>query len=122
MFVQLSGRSKDDAFRIGQEIAQEITAKCPTDVLLKFEKVYFPCLLVTKKRYVGYSLETPQQEPPHLDAKGIEMVRRDQCPATVKMQEKALRILFQTRDCSQVKSYLISQWQKVTSFSLKLFI
>ncbi len=77
VFVELQGRSKEDAFRIGNEIAQEITSKSPADVLLKFEKVYFPCVLVTKKRYVGCSFETLTQ-PPHLDAKGIEMVRRDQ--------------------------------------------
>ena len=115
VFVELQGRSKEDAFRIGNEIAQEITSKSPADVLLKFEKVYFPCVLVTKKRYVGCSFETLTQ-PPHLDAKGIEMVRRDQCPAAMKMQEKALRLLFETRDGSSVKKYLLSQWQKVSIF------
>ena len=113
VFIQLKDRGKDEAFRIGHEIANEITSKSPVDVLLKFEKVYFPCILVTKKRYVGYSYETPSQEIGHLDAKGIEMVRRDQCPATVKLQEKAIRILFESRDCSLVKKYLLSQWDKV---------
>lgn len=41
------------------------------------------------------------------------MVRRDQCPVTVKMQEKALRILFSTCDLSQVKEYLTRQWDKI---------
>lgn len=113
VFILLEGRNREEAFRIGNEIAQEITAKSPVDVLLKFEKVYSPCVLVTKKRYVGFAYESLAQEAPHLDAKGIEMVRRDQCPAAVKMQEKALRILFSTRDCSLVRKYLISQWEKV---------
>ena len=116
MFVELPGRSKEEAFRIGNVIAQEITAKSPADVLLKFEKVYYPCVLVTKKRYVGSSFETVAQ-PPHLDAKGIEMVRRDQCPAAMKMQEKALRLLFETRDGSCVKKYLLSQWEKVSTLA-----
>ncbi len=81
-------------------------------MLLKMEKVYLPCVLVSKKRYVGYAFEdsTPgSTEVPHFDAKGIEVVRRDQCGATVKIQEKALRILFNTKDLSLVKEYLYSQ-------------
>ncbi len=30
-----------------------------------------------RNRYVGYSYESPDQRVPVLDAKGIEMVRRD---------------------------------------------
>jgi DNA polymerase zeta len=113
VFIELAGRTREEAFRLGQEIADSITAKCPGDVVLKFEKVYLPSILVTKKRYVGYSFESPSQKVAHLDAKGIEVVRRDQCLATTKMQEKCLRILFETRDLSQVKSYLYTQWAKM---------
>jgi DNA polymerase zeta len=62
---------------------------------------------------VGFSYESPSQAHAHLDAKGIEMVRRDQCPAVVKMQEQALRILFLSRDLSELKRYLVSQWQSI---------
>ena len=113
MFIHLPGRSKEDAFRIGHEIAEYITSKCPPEVILKFEKVYDPCILVTKKRYVGNSYETEDQIKPHLDAKGIEMIRRDQCPMTMKLQEKVLRIIFETRDMSLVKEYLRHQWYKI---------
>ncbi len=112
VFVHLKGRTKSEAFLIGAEIANEITRKSPMDVLLKMEKVYLPCVLVSKKRYVGFSYEDSKpgsSENPHFDAKGIEVVRRDQCTATVKIQEKALRILFQTKDLSLVKEYLYNQ-------------
>ena len=49
VFVLLRGRSKDEAFKIGEEIANHITSLSPKDVLLKLEKVYKPCILVTKK-------------------------------------------------------------------------
>lgn len=107
------GRTKDEAFAIGNNIAEEITSLSPKGVVLKMEKVYLPSILLSKKRYVGYSYESKEQEEGHLDAKGIEVVRRDQCPATVKIEEKALRILFKTKDVSQVKSYLIDQWTKI---------
>ena len=35
---------------LGQEIASIITEMSPTDVVLKFEKVYLPCVLLSKKR------------------------------------------------------------------------
>lgn len=41
--------------------------------------------LQTKKRYVGYMYESPDQEKPVYDAKGIETVRRDGCPAVAKV-------------------------------------
>jgi DNA polymerase zeta len=112
VFVHLKGRTKADAFRIGAEIAHEITRKSPVDVLLKMEKVYLPSVLVSKKRYVGNAFEDPSPhstEVAHFDAKGIEVVRRDQCGATVKIQEKALRLLFETKDLSIVKEYLYKQ-------------
>ena len=43
--------------------------------------MYLPCVLQTKKRYVGYMYESPDQLEPVFDAKGIETVRRDSCPA-----------------------------------------
>ena len=51
-------------------------------------QVYHPCILQTKKRYVGLMYESPRQSVPTLDAKGIESVRRDTCPAVVKMLEQ----------------------------------
>lgn len=54
-------RSREEAFKIGSEIAREVTASNPPPVTLKFEKVYHPCVLLTKKRYVGYMYESPSQ-------------------------------------------------------------
>lgn len=48
--------------------------------------MYLPCVLQTKKRYVGYMYETLNQKDPVFDAKGIETVRRDGCPAVSKVR------------------------------------
>jgi hypothetical protein len=58
---------------------------CRYAVVLKLEKIYLPCMLVTKKRYVGHAFESPSQVTPIFDAKGIETVRRDNCPAVGKL-------------------------------------
>lgn len=120
LFVLLPGRSKDEAFAIGEEIAEAITKENPFPVKLKMEKVYLPCILQTKKRYVGFMYETIDQKDPVYEAKGIETVRRDGCPAVSKMLEKVLRILFETKDVSLVKSYVCKQFTKLLSGNANL--
>uniref|UniRef100_A0A6P4FM18 DNA polymerase zeta catalytic subunit n=2 Tax=Drosophila rhopaloa TaxID=1041015 RepID=A0A6P4FM18_DRORH len=115
MFVLVPGRNRAEAFRIGEEIAQAVTDMNPQPVKLKLEKVYQPCLLQTKKRYVGYMYETADQGQPVYEAKGIETVRRDGCPAVAKMLEKVLRLLFETQDVSQIKQYVCRQFTKLLS-------
>lgn len=113
LFISLKGRSKEEAFDIGEEIAQAVTESNPRPVKLKFEKVYHPCILLAKKRYVGFKYESRSQKEPDFDAKGIETIRRDGTPAEQKIEEKALKILFRTSDLSKVKSYFQSQCMKI---------
>jgi DNA polymerase zeta len=65
------GRTKDQAFIIGSQIAEAITAANPAPIRLKFEKVYLPSVLVAKKRYVGFKYEHPDDVEPTFDAKGM---------------------------------------------------
>lgn len=104
MFVLLKGRNAEDAYRIGHEIASEITAMNPNPVALRMEKVYHPCFLLTKKRYVGYSYENPKQSKPVFDAKGIETVRRDTCAAVAKTMEQSLKLFFEQQDIYEVQA------------------
>lgn len=52
LFVLLKGASKDEAFRIGKEICERVTAENPKPVKLKFEKV-------KGKRMLLFYLVTP---------------------------------------------------------------
>lgn len=113
LFVYLPGRTKDDAFTIGKEIAEAVTDMNPRPVKLKFEKVYHPCVLIAKKRYVGFKYEHRDQKEPEWDAKGIETVRRDGTPAEQKIEETALKMLFRTADLSQIKAYFQAQCKKI---------
>ncbi|GMY18858.1 DNA polymerase zeta catalytic subunit, partial [Fagus crenata] len=96
LFVLLKGRTVKESFLIGNEIASAITTMNPKPVTLKMEKVYHRCFLLTKKRYVGYSYETPEQTAPVFDAKGIET------------------------DISEVKAYLQRQWTRILSARVSL--
>jgi len=106
LFVELPGRSKEEAFRVGKQIAAYITAQNPPPMELELEKVYLPSMMVAKKRYVGYSYDAPSATP-SLDPKGIEMVRRDGCALLSRVQEKCLRELFETNDLSRVKRFWV---------------
>lgn len=113
LFVHLKGRTREQAFEIGRDMADTITKINPRPIRLKFEKVYHPCVLLAKKRYVGFKYEHTEQKFPEFDAKGIETVRRDGTPAEQKIEEKALKILFRTADLSEVKRYFLGQCQKI---------
>jgi len=113
LFVLLPGRSRHDAFKIGQEIAKKVTEVNPRPVVLQMEKVYQPCCLLSKKRYVGYRYDSPDQSVATFDAKGIETVRRDGVSAVGKMMESVLRTLFESGDLSAVRHYLERQWSKI---------
>lgn len=120
LFVYLKGRTREEAFDIGEEIAKTVTDMNPRPVKLKFEKVYHPCILLAKKRYVGFKYEYREQKEPEFDAKGIETVRRDGTPAEQKIEEKALKILFRTADLSQVKSYFQKQCAKIMQGNISI--
>ena len=120
LFVYLKGRTRNQAFNIGNEIAATVTKMNPRPVKLKFEKVYHPCVLLAKKRYVGFKYESKDQVEPDFDAKGIETIRRDGTPAEQKIEEKALKILFQTSDLSQVKSYFLRQCVKIMTGNVSI--
>ncbi|PSN70266.1 hypothetical protein BS50DRAFT_571548 [Corynespora cassiicola Philippines] len=113
LFIYLKGRTRDEAFTVGEEIAEAVTNINPRPIKLKFEKVYHPCVLMAKKRYVGFKYESRNQQEPEFDAKGIETVRRDGTPAEQKIEETALKILFRTSDLSEVKRYFQSQCTKI---------
>lgn len=113
LFVSLPGRSKDEAFKIGHDIADTVTALNPKPVKLKFEKVYMGCVLMAKKRYVGFKYENPDETEPVFDAKGIETIRRDGFPAQSKIEEVALKMLFRGNDLSEIKAFCRSEWGKI---------
>lgn len=45
LFVLCPGRTKEEAFVIGQQIAERVTNANPPPVKLKLEKIFLPCIL-----------------------------------------------------------------------------
>lgn len=119
LFVRLRGVNCTQAFSIGREIADMITQTSPFPMELQLEKVYDRSILLTKKRYVGRAFDTPGG-PSRLDAKGIEVIRRDGTPIVQKVERKAIETLFNTLDLSQVKSLLYKEFTKIITGKVAL--
>ena len=57
---------------VGQQAADFVTSKFIKPIKLEFEKVYFPYLLISKKRYAGLYWTRPEKYD-KMDSKGIEV-------------------------------------------------
>ena len=86
-----------EAMALGEDAAKYVSEKFIKPIKLEFEKVYFPYLLINKKRYAGlYWTNTVKYDK--MDTKGIETVRRDNCRLVQTLIETSLRMLLIERD------------------------
>ncbi len=114
-----------EAMRLGREAAKWITTHFVKPINLEFEKVYYPYLLMKKKRYAGMQhifcltflslahfciglLWTKPDKYDKLDAKGIETVRRDNCALVKNVINTCLQKILIERDEEAAKKYLWS--------------
>ena len=67
-----------EVMKLGREAAGHVTTRFIRPIKLEFEKVYYPYLLLNKKRYAGLLWTNPNKYD-KIDMKGIESVRRDNC-------------------------------------------
>ncbi|XP_064100710.1 DNA polymerase delta catalytic subunit-like, partial [Macrobrachium nipponense] len=86
-----------EAIVLGQEAAAFVTNFFMTPIKLEFEKVYFPYLLINKKRYAGLYYTRPENFD-RIDCKGIETIRRDNCRFTAELISEVLNIILIQRD------------------------
>lgn len=96
-----------EAMRLGSEAAEAITATFQRPISLEFEKVYFPYLLISKKRYAGLYWTKPEKYD-KMDTKGIETVRRDNCLLVRQVVETCLQKILVQRDVPGAVAYVKS--------------
>ncbi|KAJ3055861.1 DNA-directed DNA polymerase delta [Rhizophlyctis rosea] len=92
------------AMKLGTEAAKYVTEQFIRPINLDFEKVYFPYLLINKKRYAGLYWTKPEKHD-KMDAKGIETVRRDSCRLVSTVIETCLRKILEDRDTKGAEDY-----------------
>ncbi|CAJ0750443.1 19652_t:CDS:2, partial [Entrophospora sp. SA101] len=89
----------------GKKAAKHVTENFIKPINLEFEKIYFPYLLVNKKRYAGlYWTNTEKWDK--LDSKGIETVRRDNCLLVQNVIETSLKKILIDRDIEGAETYV----------------
>ncbi|KAK5644258.1 hypothetical protein RI129_008103 [Pyrocoelia pectoralis] len=97
VMVNFKVKNLEDAMKLGREAAELISQNFVKPIKLEFEKVYFPYLLINKKRYAGlYFTRTDKYDK--MDCKGIETVRRDNCTLVVDVINTCLQKLLICRD------------------------
>ncbi|RDB23547.1 DNA polymerase delta catalytic subunit [Hypsizygus marmoreus] len=89
---------------LGREAADLVTMKFVKPIKLEFEKVYFPYLLISKKRYAGLYWTRPEKYD-KMDSKGIETVRRDNCRLVSTVIETCLHKMLIDRDVKGAEEY-----------------
>ncbi|KAI9893552.1 MAG: DNA-directed DNA polymerase delta [Vezdaea aestivalis] len=94
-----------EAMKIGEEAANFVSGKFINPIKLEFEKVYFPYLLINKKRYAGLYW-TGTEKYDKMDSKGIETVRRDNCRLVQTVIETSLRKILIERDTDGAQEYV----------------
>ncbi|KAG8719881.1 DNA-directed DNA polymerase delta [Ceratobasidium sp. 394] len=104
VMIRFGTRDLESTMALGAEAAEYVTTKFVRPIKLEFEKVYFPYLLINKKRYAGLYWTNPKKYD-KMDTKGIETVRRDNCRLVQTVIETCLRKLLIDRDVKGTEEY-----------------
>ncbi|KAL7112135.1 hypothetical protein ACP275_05G133300 [Erythranthe tilingii] len=105
VMVQFGVSSVDAAMKLGREAADYISSTFINPIKLEFEKVYYPYLLISKKRYAGLYWTNPQKFD-KMETKGIETVRRDNCLLVKNMVTECLNKILIERDIPAAVQYV----------------
>jgi DNA polymerase delta subunit 1 len=105
--VMVNFKTKDlaKAMQMGLDAADMISKTFERPIKLEFEKVYFPFLLISKKRYAGL-IWTNAEKFDKMDTKGIETVRRDNCLLVKNVVTTSLNKLLIDRDVAGALEYV----------------
>jgi len=109
------GTSVADAIQQAKHMEEEINPRLYRNpVFIEYEKVFCPYLLMKKKKYAGFKYE----HDPHkgkVDAKGIVMVRRDNCKLAAETQSKVVDLLLREQDVDKAITYLQGVLEKLVN-------
>uniref|UniRef100_A0A0D9XPV6 DNA polymerase n=1 Tax=Leersia perrieri TaxID=77586 RepID=A0A0D9XPV6_9ORYZ len=105
VMVQFGVSTVEDAMKLGREAAEYISGTFIKPIKLEFEKIYFPYLLISKKRYAGLYWTNPEKFD-KMDTKGIETVRRDNCLLVKNLVTECLHKILVDRDVPSAVQYV----------------
>ncbi|KAI9138914.1 DNA polymerase family B-domain-containing protein [Paraphysoderma sedebokerense] len=104
VMVKFGVSDLSESMKLGKEAADYVTERFIKPINLEFEKVYFPYLLINKKRYAGLYWTRPDKHD-KMDCKGIETVRRDNAPLVSHVVDHCLRMIMIERNVNGAINY-----------------
>jgi hypothetical protein len=78
-------------FKVAENAAKKISETFRKPIELEFEKFMYPLILVAKKRYMYLEWTKAERHNGEIEAKGVELVRRDNCPYVKETLDAVLR-------------------------------
>src|SRR3989344_2597926 len=106
VFIKTDILDLEKAAAKGKEIAKFVTERLD-GLELTFEKLFKTFLILSKKRYAGWSFEKVGNVwKDELSMKGIETIRRDWCDLTSKTLFNILNILLKEQDMKKALNYV----------------
>ncbi|KAI0460955.1 DNA-directed DNA polymerase delta [Komagataella kurtzmanii] len=105
VMVKFGENDLSKCMKLGEEAAAFVSTIFKNPIKLEFEKVYFPYLLINKKRYAGLYWTNPDKYD-KMDTKGIETVRRDNCRLVQNVITKVLEYMLELRDVEGAENFV----------------
>lgn len=105
VMIKFGPSELEECMELGREAAGLVTEKFQRPINLEFEKVYYPYLLINKKRYAGLYW-TNSKNFDKMDTKGIETVRRDNCRLVQIVIETVLKKILMDHDTDGAERYV----------------
>lgn len=95
------------AFELGFEAEKRLNEILPEPIKMEMEKIIYPFIILTKKRYCGLVYEDATDlSKSKILYKGISVVRRDFCSFTKKTIEDAMFHVFMERDIQKAYEHV----------------
>lgn len=95
-------KNREDSFKMAQICGDNITDKLfnRKPIVLEFEKVYQPFVLLTKKRYIGKKFEDTRDpfKLKEMTTAGIALTRRDYCKMVKNCYKEVIDTIMDTND------------------------
>jgi DNA polymerase delta subunit 1 len=104
VMISFGVKSLEQTIELGKEAAEYVSSFFAEPICLVFEKCYSPFLLMQKKRYAGLLWHNPKNYE-KIDCKGIETVRRDNCPLVKDVVNNVLKKILIDRSYEEAINY-----------------
>ncbi|AAR26842.1 FirrV-1-A18 [Feldmannia irregularis virus a] len=109
----------EHAYEKGLQAEQQSLELFGHPVKLEYEKMYFPFLLLSKKRYASMCYETPDTAP-KITTSGLVTVRRDNAKIVRDCANEVIRILMERQGADNVVKYVDSVLRAMDDGTLDL--